>query len=332
MNFQSLIVVQKADKYLDDAFARAKAHAVEQRSDLRSSKLSELERTKRTDLNRASVIYKALISSFEQIITGFPRFDSLPAFYYDLCRCSFDVDESKRSLGAVLWVRNKIESLQREFVYDIKGSRDELALGKHRRSFYGRVSSVVKQINTELKILEETRKTMKAFPSIKTSVPTVVIAGMPNVGKSTLLKALTGANPKTASYPFTTQRLLLGYDDKKIQYIDTPGLLDRPFKDRNPIERQAILAFKHVASFYIFIVDPTLACGYDLKQQQSLYDELAELFPIKNVIVINKADEATAEDIKSAQKAFKKALLISAEKKDVEELVKIIREQLLQEQ
>jgi len=39
---------------------------------------------------------------------------------------------------------------------------------------------------------------MKGFPSIKTNLPTIAIAGFPNVGKTTLLSKITDAKPKIA--------------------------------------------------------------------------------------------------------------------------------------
>lgn len=57
----------------------------------------------------------------------------------------------------------------------------------------------------------------------------VALVGLPNAGKSSLLKALSHANPKIAGYPFTTLSPNLGVltvDDQRIILADVPGLIE----------------------------------------------------------------------------------------------------------
>ena len=59
------------------------------------------------------------------------------------------------------------------------------------------------------------------------------IRDRPNAGKSSLLAAITNANPKIANYEFTTLNPNLGvasYDDKEVTIADIPGLVEGAHK------------------------------------------------------------------------------------------------------
>jgi nucleolar GTP-binding protein len=301
MNLQGLGKVEDYQKYLDIAFKNGVAAAEEARKQTTSP--NKAVRSKRIEIARIEATGKSLINNLGAIVRSFPSFDQLAPFYQELVKATLDYGMLKQSLGAVNWAKKQITGLLHKYTKELSLTTRLGHFNKLRISFSGRTSSVMKQIKENLAYLEECRRIMKKYPSLKTKVNTIVISGAPNVGKSTLLAALTGSKPETASYPFTTQTLNLGYDAEGNQYVDTPGLLDRPLEKRNAIEKQAILALKHLATIIIFIIDPTETCGYTIIEQRNLLAEIKREFSQPVIIVANKADTGAT---------FKHAIEISA--------------------
>lgn len=67
-----------------------------------------------------------------------------------------------------------------------------------------------------------------AFTIDKEGAGQVVLLGPANSGKSSILKALTHAEPEVAAYPFTTRKPLPGmmlYEDIQIQLVDMPPIV-----------------------------------------------------------------------------------------------------------
>ena len=61
-------------------------------------------------------------------------------------------------------------------------------------------------------------------------VADAALAGMPNAGKSSLLRRISNATPKVADYPFTTLQPVLGTveapDGAQLTVADVPGLIE----------------------------------------------------------------------------------------------------------
>lgn len=227
-------------------------------------------------------------SIFERILKEFPDFGKMNAFYRELLETYCKIRDIKKALSRVNWAKKKIDSLKKE--YYRKSLRSPKRARELRREFYGRIFSIIRDIGEELEFLENVRKILRDFPMIK-DLPTVVIFGFPNVGKSSILRAITGSEPEIASYPFTTKGLMVGYKDingKKVQFIDVPGVLDR--RRKNKIEKRALVALKHLPDIVIYVFDPSETCGYTLKEQMRLFEELKREYKGRIIVVANKCD------------------------------------------
>lgn len=156
------------------------------------------------------------------------------------------------------------------------------------------MASFVDQVEGDLAALGRARAALRSLPQIDPAVPTIVVAGAPNVGKSAFVRAVSTGKPKVASYPFTTQELVVGHFDRgyrRFQVVDTPGLLDRPAERRNAAEQQAVAALRHVAHVVVFLLDPSETCGTPLPEQERLLERIAAEFPGTPFLVLeNKVD------------------------------------------
>ena len=142
------------------------------------------------------------------------------------------------------------------------------------------------------------------------TIADIGIIGLPNAGKSSLLAAITNANPKIANYKFTTINPNLGvaeYDDKEITIADIPGLIEGAHKGTG----LGIKFLKHIERcktliHMIDITDKNLEGSYkQIKNEISKYSK--ELLKKKEIIILNKTDLIEKEMIEKIKKNFSKS-------------------------
>jgi GTPase len=127
----------------------------------------------------------------------------------------------------------------------------------------------------------------------------VGLVGFPNVGKSTLLSAISAAKPKIANYPFTTLEPNIGIvpyrDGKSFVMADIPGIIEGASEGKGlglrflrHIERNSLLLFM------IPIDDDDIVKTYGI-----LLNELAkfnpEMLDKHRVLAITKCDTVDSE-------------------------------------
>lgn len=244
----------------------------------------------KNDLERVVLASDTITSMLELIIERYPSFEHLDQFWRELIDITVGEDKIRKNLGAIQWASRTIKRIKSEYLRRIRENRNESS--SLRKQCYGRYSSVLGRVEKNLEFLREARLSLIRLPSVNPELFTVVLAGFPNVGKTSVLKSLTGSEPEIQSYPFTTQGINLGYFDyqyTRVQVVDTPGLLDRPLAKRNWIEKQAISALTHLADVVVFIFDVSETCGYPLGEQENLLQEIRNL-EIPVIVINNKCD------------------------------------------
>jgi nucleolar GTP-binding protein len=237
-----------------------------------------------------------LSDNLANLIRKFPSFENLSPLYRDLADILVGIDSMRISLSRLQWASKQVKDISKDHVRKIKRGRDKSAM---RRSAYGRMSSVIKSIEKDLIFLNDARDKLRKLPTVDPESPTILIAGYPNVGKSSFIRQVTGARPAIASYPFTTQGIYVGHfsrDCQRYQVIDTPGLLDRPLSDRNEMERQSIAVLRNLKGIVLFIIDPSGHSGYLLEDQLNLAEDIKNLVKLPMLIVANKVDLVDYKD------------------------------------
>jgi len=281
MTFEDLPTTPRSEELLDKAFSRAS------RTGRAKAPYEAQEAMLRTAAN-------ILSDNLENVVTAWPDFDYVDPFYYELADAIVDVDRLRQALSEVTWASRQIGELRSEYTTKIRNSDTDTAR-KHRKQAFARMADIMDEIEDDLLFVGEARDQLKTLPDIRPDEPAIVVAGYPNVGKSSFVNHVTNARNEIRSYPFTTKAVQVGhfeYDRVRHQIVDTPGLLDRPEAERNGIEKQAVSALEHLADAVLFVVDASGECGYPLESQLELRDEVLERFDVPVLTVCNKSDRS----------------------------------------
>ncbi|MER3454111.1 MAG: GTPase ObgE [Acidimicrobiia bacterium] len=127
------------------------------------------------------------------------------------------------------------------------------------------------------------------------------LVGLPNAGKSSILRRISHAKPKVDNYPFTTLGPHLGvveYEGLEFVVADLPGLIEGASEGRGLGDR----FLRHVERCRVLVIVVDLACSMGvspLDQERVLLSDLRSYSPAllerPRIVAANKIDIASKE-------------------------------------
>ncbi|KAB2093753.1 hypothetical protein ES319_A02G114300v1 [Gossypium barbadense] len=288
-NFKKITVVPNGKDFIDIILSRT-----QRQTPTVVHKGYAISRLRQFYMRKVKYTQQNFHEKLSTIIDEFPRLDDIHPFYGDLLHVLYNKDHYKLALGQINTARNLISKIAKDYVKLLKYGDSLYRCKSLKVAALGRMCTVIKRIGPSLAYLEQIRQHMARLPSIDPNTRTMLICGYPNVGKSSFMNKITRADVDVQPYAFTTKSLFVGHTDYKYlryQVIDTPGILDRPFEDRNIIEMCSITALAHLRAAVLFFLDISGSCGYSIAQQAALFHSIKSLFMNKPLIIVcNKTD------------------------------------------
>ncbi len=143
----------------------------------------------------------------------------------------------------------------------IKAIQDEMAktqINKATEHHVGLLKAKIAKLKREqeAEITKKSGMKQDGFDVRRTGDATIVLIGLPSVGKSTLLNKMTSANSAIGAFQFTTLTVVPGmmdYRGAKIQVLDLPGIIKGASTGKGLGKR--ILSVARTADLVLLILD-----------------------------------------------------------------------------
>ena len=288
-NFKSIPIIPKVSDLIDSILSKTQS-----KTPTVTHPGYKITRIRKFYMRKVRFTEDSITEKLDSITKNFPKLDDIHPFYADMINILYDKDHYKLALGTVNTAKNICQKIASDYVKLLKYGDSLYRCKQLKVAALGRMMTTLKKLGASFNYLEEVRKHLSRFPSIDPTERTLILAGFPNVGKSSFMNKITYADSEVQAYHFTTQSLFVGhtyYKNIRWQVIDTPGILDRALEQRNIIEMQTITALAHLDACILYFVDVSENCGYSIAQQVSLFDSIRPLFKNKPLVIIaNKTD------------------------------------------
>ncbi len=160
-----------------------------------------------------------------------------------------------------MYVWEKIRELEEEIRKTQKNKATEYHIGV--------LKSKIAKLRREALGLKARKGKGTGFDVKKEGDATVVIVGMPSVGKSTLLTKITNARSKIAAYEFTTVNCIPGmmeYKGARIQILDLPGLIKGAKEGRG--RGREVISVVRSADLILILLDAMKTDDYEIIEHE----------------------------------------------------------------
>ena len=157
-----------------------------------------------------------------------------------------------------------------EEIEELRAEIRETPYNKATEAHVGRLKAKLAEKKDELERQQSSSGGGGGYAVRKTGDATVALVGLPSVGKSTLLNALTNADSEVGDYEFTTVDVhpgMLAYRGANIQLLDVPGLIEGAAVGRG--RGREVLSVIRTADLIVFVLSV-----FEVEQYTQLREEL----------------------------------------------------------
>mmetsp|Transcript_39863 Transcript_39863/g.55383 ORF Transcript_39863/g.55383 Transcript_39863/m.55383 type:complete len:498 (+) Transcript_39863:146-1639(+) len=255
---------------------------------------NEAAKARNIAAKQLDALTKELTVPMGRWLTGFPRTEALHPFEQALLLLTLGEGRYEKTILRVDNLRKRLLEIGKSYAGRAAKAATKYDTFQIRDAGFAEMETVYKKDAEAVSKLKEVARELKRLPVVEPEVPTLVLVGAPNVGKSSLVRMLSSGQPEVQNYPFTTRGIQLGHffvQGQRHIVTDTPGLLNREEEDRNAMERLTLASMKYLPTSVLFVTDLTGLCGTSAQAQLAIRKTLKEMFPDRPwVDVLSKGD------------------------------------------
>ena len=288
--------------------------------------LKDAAREKSLGVKRLEAMTSAYCTPLKTYVKGFPNPDRFHPFERALLELTLSDKKYRTTVEAVDAMRKGLYGIGKGYAAQVNNQQRPAEMKATTEKGMSEMEAYYAKHGRCVDDLKSIAKMLRRLPVAELETPTVALVGAPNVGKSSLVQALSSGKSEINNYPFTTKGIKMGHffvETERHIVTDTPGLINRADHDRNKIELLTIATLEHLPTCVVFVTDLSGLSGTSIADQlelrESLYEQFAHrrpwidvlskaaLVPVLGGVTDPEAQELwNEEDVREANEAIAK--------------------------